>query len=319
MAKTIVRLKDIAERCGVSINTASRALRDCSDIGETTKKKIKKIAEDMGYVPNTISDFMRSGGKTNFVGVVVSSTTNPYFTICINEIVKKLQGINYYPMIFISHNSILDKELLMKMLSMRVCSIVCFSDVDDEVCKYCYDIKLPLVLVGITPRNKYVNSLYPDGYKCGKLVADEFLRMGKKRPAYVNCDNVVENEYRRRGFSDRLTKEGVKFDDYFCRFESEPSVNSALCRQIIENGNDFLFCFNDEIASVMLDLLESAGRSDITVFGVDGISQYLRICRKIPSVGADFGHIVGRCVEILLHKIDHDDKIYQEVYPTSIC
>ena len=312
MANPIVRLKDIAEECGVSINTASRALRNCSDIGEDTKKKIKKAAEEMGYIPNTLSDFMR-GGKTNFVGVVVSSATNPYFTICINELIAKLQDLNYYPMILISKNGVLDRELLMKMLLTRVCSIVCLSDVDDDVVTYCYEYKIPLVMVGKKPKNNYVNTLYPNDYKCGKIVGEEFIKSGKRRPCYVNCDSVSANADRREGFIKTVASAGVHIDEYHCRFEDGPVFNKSVTKQIIENGNDFIFCFNDEIASVLLDLLEREGYGDKTVIGVDGISQYLHICRKIPSVGADFGHIVGRCVEILVKKISQDEKIYQEV------
>ena len=37
-----VRLKDIALRLGVSVNTVSHALRDLPDIGADTKERVKK-------------------------------------------------------------------------------------------------------------------------------------------------------------------------------------------------------------------------------------------------------------------------------------
>lgn len=317
MAKPIVRLKDIAEKTGVSINTVSRALRDCSDIGEDTKKNIKQIADEMGYVPNTFPDFIRSG-RSNFIGVVVSSTTNPYFTICINEFVKRIQGMNFFPMILICQNGVFDKELLLKLVTTRVCGIVSFSDVTDDVADWCHDYKIPLVLVGIKPRTKFVNAIYADDYKCGLLVGEEFLRQNKSRPCYINCESVSTNIYRRQGFLDKISSKALKVDEYHCRFEDGPVINKALSKQIISNQNDFIFCFNDEIASVIMDLLDKEGYTGCEVFGVDGISKYLHICRKIPSVGADFEYIVRRCVEILLKKIDRDEKYYQEMYAVSL-
>lgn len=317
MAKPIVRLKDIAERTGVSINTASRALRDCSDIGEETKKKIKKVAEEMGYIPNTLSDFIR-GGRTNFIGVVVSSTTNPYFTICINEFVKKIQSMNFYPMILISQHGVMDKELLMKLVLTRVCGIVSFSDVNEDVSAYCYERKIPLVLVGTRPKDKFVNAIYPDDYNCGKLVGEEFLKQDKSKPCYINCDSVSVNSLRRQGFIDKASEKAKTIDEYHCRFEDGPVINKSLVKGIIERGNDFIFCFNDEIASVIIDQLEEEGYSGYAVYGVDGISKYMHICRKIPSVGADFGYIIGRCVDILMRKIELDDSVYQEDYPTTL-
>ena len=48
----VTTLSDIAERMGISVNTVSRALRNCSDIGASTKAAVKKIADEMGYQPN---------------------------------------------------------------------------------------------------------------------------------------------------------------------------------------------------------------------------------------------------------------------------
>ena len=51
----IVRLKDIAESLGTSINTVSHALKDKSDISVEMKEKVKKKAMELGYFPNVIA------------------------------------------------------------------------------------------------------------------------------------------------------------------------------------------------------------------------------------------------------------------------
>ena len=43
---------DLAEAAGVSISTVSKALNDSYSISEKTKKKIREIADSMGYKPN---------------------------------------------------------------------------------------------------------------------------------------------------------------------------------------------------------------------------------------------------------------------------
>ena len=47
MAKS-TGLKAIAYELGVSVNTVSRALRDCKDISEHTKEIIRKKAYELG-------------------------------------------------------------------------------------------------------------------------------------------------------------------------------------------------------------------------------------------------------------------------------
>ena len=48
----MVKIKDIAKKCGVSIASVSKALSGNSDLNVETEERIKKIAKEMGYVPN---------------------------------------------------------------------------------------------------------------------------------------------------------------------------------------------------------------------------------------------------------------------------
>ena len=51
----IPTIKDVARKAGVSYATVSRALNDHPEISEETKKRIVKIALEMGYRPNAIA------------------------------------------------------------------------------------------------------------------------------------------------------------------------------------------------------------------------------------------------------------------------
>ena len=65
------RLKDIAERANVSINTVSRALKGKSDISKETSRRIRKIAKELGYVPHAAAASLRSK-TTKTIGVIVT-------------------------------------------------------------------------------------------------------------------------------------------------------------------------------------------------------------------------------------------------------
>ena len=49
----MVSLKTIAERCGVSTATVSKALNDHKDISEETKNRVKQTAQALGYFPSS--------------------------------------------------------------------------------------------------------------------------------------------------------------------------------------------------------------------------------------------------------------------------
>ena len=48
----MVSLKTIAQRCGVSTATVSKALNGHKDISKETKDRVKKVADELGYFPN---------------------------------------------------------------------------------------------------------------------------------------------------------------------------------------------------------------------------------------------------------------------------
>src|SRR5262249_40477622 len=56
----MVRLKDIAERAGVSVMTVSKVLRDAPDISAATKNRIRALARQMGYVPDSLAQGLRT-------------------------------------------------------------------------------------------------------------------------------------------------------------------------------------------------------------------------------------------------------------------
>ena len=51
----MVSMKDIAQHCGVSVATVSKALNGQRDIGEDTRARICAVAEELGYMTNSVA------------------------------------------------------------------------------------------------------------------------------------------------------------------------------------------------------------------------------------------------------------------------
>ena len=65
----VCKLKDVAEKLGISINTVSRALNDKSGMSDELKHKIKETAKELGYVHNMSASYLRTG-RTNTIAIV---------------------------------------------------------------------------------------------------------------------------------------------------------------------------------------------------------------------------------------------------------
>src|SRR3974377_538401 len=90
----MVRLKDIAARSGVSVMTVSKALRDSSDVSASTKTRVKLLAQQMGYLPDSSAQVLRTR-KTKLFGVVLSSITKPIYSRVILAIEEGAHALGY--------------------------------------------------------------------------------------------------------------------------------------------------------------------------------------------------------------------------------
>ena len=88
-------LKTIAKLSGLAVPTVSRALNDASDIGHETKKLIRKIADEIGYVPNRAGVRLRTG-RTNVISLVMSTEHDNHTARLISSVAGGLQGTRFH-------------------------------------------------------------------------------------------------------------------------------------------------------------------------------------------------------------------------------
>ena len=99
----MVRLKDIARHAGVAVMTVSKALRDAPDVSTATKARIKALAQQMGYVPNSFAQGLRSQTSRIF-GLVIPSITNPIFSRIVFAIEDRAHELGYDILLAHTHN-----------------------------------------------------------------------------------------------------------------------------------------------------------------------------------------------------------------------
>lgn len=76
---TKVTIRDVAAAAGVSISTVHQALNGKSGVSDTTRGRIRMIADEMGYQPNAIASSLKR--KTRRIAILLPSASgdNRYF------------------------------------------------------------------------------------------------------------------------------------------------------------------------------------------------------------------------------------------------
>ena len=116
----MVRLKDIAARAGVSTMTVSKVMHNAPDISAATKARVRQLALEMGYVPDSMAQGLRSR-TTKLFGLVISSTTNPIFARTVSAIEEAAFEAGYDIILTHSLNQVEREEAcIRRLLSRRV-------------------------------------------------------------------------------------------------------------------------------------------------------------------------------------------------------
>ena len=187
MGKTIVRLKDIADRTGFSVNTVSLALRQSPRIPAETAQLIREAAEALNYLPNHIAKSLVSR-ETKTIGLVLTDITNPTLTHVAQAIELALAERGYSTLFATSNNDSAEEKRVIEMFRSR--------QVDGMLIYPCSHRELD-----------HIRRLRGASYPVVLLVADpdagiDAVCMDERRGAYRAVRHLIEQGHRRIGIID---------------------------------------------------------------------------------------------------------------------
>lgn len=204
-----ITIYDIAEKLNLATSTISRALKDHPSISDKTIKKVKKTAEEMGYVPNTLAAGLR-GNKTNTIGVLIPTVTQPFLSSLISGIEITAQKSGYNVIIMQSHDSYEEEVSMAKSLySSRVSGVISSLAMETRDTSHFQQFvsnNIPLVFVDRVPKDFNTFRVIIDNYAAGYKATKHLIEQGCTRIAHLTAGSEFGNLYseRKRGYIDAL-------------------------------------------------------------------------------------------------------------------
>lgn len=98
----MARLKDIAERTGLSVNTVSLALRGSPRIPPGTRERVRSAADELDYTPNHMAQALVSR-QTKTVGLLLTDITSPLLTQVARSVEQELKALGYVTLLAASN------------------------------------------------------------------------------------------------------------------------------------------------------------------------------------------------------------------------
>jgi len=106
--KKKITIKDIAKEIGVDPSTISKGLRKQSDISVEMQKKIKRIADKLGYRPNLLAKSLINR-RSNILGVIIPDLRISFFSEATRGIYEEATK-NGYETILLVHDENAENE-----------------------------------------------------------------------------------------------------------------------------------------------------------------------------------------------------------------
>lgn len=309
-----VSLKAIAMHLGVSINTVSHALRDLDDVSEATKSKVRKVAMEMGYMPNHVAQTMKSNERP-VVAVFVAGFSNPYFNTLNEEILKLFFERNDFSLVFLCMLE-LNVEVIKQCVLQRVDLLVCFSSLDEKTADFAQLNNIEIVCAGSfsDPENKYDHVCVDDDSGC--RLAARYLFNPYYKGEYVYIGKNIYQQIRLQFFKAELTS--LCSDVNIVNLDLNDDDISDLCRRI-DRGCRKIFCFNDEYAYKLLEKLDKHYTDvrrlypDLDIVGFDAVGKYVCGLRRIPSVLIDYEQVANEVYRLVENRLKHPDSPLQQL------
>ena len=287
----MVRLKDIAERVGVSVMTVSKALRDEPDVSASTKAKIKEVAQEMGYVPDSTAQGLRTR-TTKLFGMVIPSLANPIYSRVILAVQERAFELGYDVLLAYSLNLPEREEAcIRRFLSRRVDGLflvpVYRLATEARIYQELLARQLPTVLLGHTAPfcSRFVN-VEADDILAGYTVTQHFLKLGHRRIAFLSGPPATPWTHERfEGYRRALREAGLDVDEKLV-FQAGRTLEDGMkaATQMIQEGLEAtaIQAVNDLVACGCAQVLMKQGvkipaEISIAGFGDTMLSEYFSV------------------------------------------
>jgi DNA-binding LacI/PurR family transcriptional regulator len=313
----MVRLKDIAERASVSVMTVSKALRDEPDVSAATKTRLKLLAQQMGYVPDSTAQGLRTRTSKLF-GLLLPSMTDPIFARMVLAIEGRAHELGYDIVFMHTLNSTEREEAcIRRLLSRRVdgmfLSPVYRIDPESRVYQELQSLHTPTVLLG--PAARFCSSFLSvqvEDLLASYAATQHLIGLGHKRIAFLSGPQAAPWSHERfEGYRRALREAGMDVDDRLV-FQAGTTVEDGAktAMQILNESCEAtaVQATSDLVAVGCADALLNQGiriPEDMSVVGFGNIltSEYFRV--PLTTIRQPKFRLGLAAVDAMLHLLRH--------------
>lgn len=214
-----VTLKDLAAKLELSITTVSRALAGYSDVAETTRQRVLRTAQEMGYVPDATARRLQKG-RTDTIGFVIPTSgprfSDPFFSELLAGIGNEAARHNFDLLVSTRPPDTPEEDAVyQRMAEGRLVDglLIVRTRVQDRRIAYLSKLNFPFVAFGRSDLDVEFPFVDEEGFRGLELVTQHLIDLGYQQLAFISAPwGLMFCVLRKAGLEASLKRNGLSIE-----------------------------------------------------------------------------------------------------------
>ncbi|MFD0958492.1 LacI family DNA-binding transcriptional regulator [Paenibacillus chungangensis] len=311
----MVTIYDIAAKANVSAMTVSRVINNTGKISDRTRAKVKRVMEEMNYVPNQTARSLVLQ-QTKLLFLLITDIMNPFYTTLARgaEDAAKKHG---YRLLFGNSDENLEKEAdyVTTILTTRVDGVL-LAPAGDPSLPHLESLQrhnVPFVLLDREVPGIQCDIVLGDSKEGARQLVDHLAAAGHRRIAIVNGSSSISSaRLRLQGYKEGMKLNELTYSDDYMYETSFGSLNdlSDMDRWLerLDPMPTAILSGNNVLAVEVMRLLKQRNMrvpEDISIVCFDDLGPHTEV-EPFLTVAAQQAYQFGYMgMEMLIERIGH--------------
>ncbi|RKF20312.1 LacI family DNA-binding transcriptional regulator [Alginatibacterium sediminis] len=303
---------DVAKLAGVSKSTVSHVLNNTRFVSSETQRKVKEAAEALHYQPSVVARSLKVK-TTKSLGMIVTSTDNPFYAEIISAAQKYCHEIGYDLILCNTEKNPIKTKSYIQVLSQRQVDgilVLCTTYDDVTFSTIAGQKKLPMVVLDSGPTVKYIDKIQDHSYRGGLIATEHLINLGHTRIAHIGGpENKLPAKQRFDGYCQALRDASLPINrDLVIESDLECEGGAAAIKKLLSlrEPPSAVFVANDVMAMAAISVASQMGLripEDLSIVGYDNISLSEYFNPPLTTVNQHISELAELAVKTLIKRI----------------
>ena len=312
-----ITIPDVAKAAGVSKSTVSLALQDSPKLKTETKRKVMKVAKELGYVYNRTAANLRRR-SSEVIGMVINDLTNPFFAELAVALERCFTDSGLVVMMANTSEDIKQQEKIIRTFcehgaaGILICPV--FGTTQDDLAPH-LSKGIPVVSVMRQIEGDAIDFIAPDTEAGTEAATQHLIDQGMTRLAFMGgLPETRVFKHRLRGFMAAIDRAGISHDaiEILPCIPNRTAANATIAARIRQGALPQGFvCYSDVVAFGVTFGLDRAGLKagrDIAVTGFDDVEACTTLSPTLTSVHVFTDQLAKLAADSLMQRLKDSNR-----------